>query len=94
MSKSLIPKLEAIKQRYNEVADLIIQPDIFKYISDGDDIMLEKEPLENLAKDGKLNAYKHDGFWKPMDTMRDKHSLTEMWVNNKAPWAKWKLKEN
>ena len=45
--------------------------------------------LENLAKDNKLNAYKHRGFWKPMDTLRDKIDLTTMWQNDQAPWAVW-----
>ncbi len=67
----------------------VCEPEIFDYISDGDDVIFEKAPLENLSKDNKLNAYKHNGFWKPMDTLRDKIDLTDMWQSDKAPWAMW-----
>ena len=67
----------------------VCQPEIFDYIPERDDIIFEKAPLENLSKDNKLNAYKHEGFWKPMDTLRDKLELTDMWQNEKAPWAVW-----
>lgn len=67
----------------------VCQPEIFNYIPDGDDVVFERAPLENLAKDQMLNAYKHRGFWQPMDTMRDKTELTALWQGNKAPWAKW-----
>ena len=53
---------------------------------DGDDVTWEREPLENLAKDGQLSAYRHLGFWHPMDTLRDKNYLEEMWQAGKAPW--------
>ena len=64
----------------------------FDYIEPDSSIkmMWERAPLQNLAKDGQLHAYKHDGFWHPMDMLKDKNDLTEMWVNNKAPWAVWK----
>ena len=55
----------------------------------GKDIIFEQTPLKNLAKDGELYAYKHHGFWKCMDTLRDKNELTDMWLSGKAPWAKW-----
>jgi len=55
----------------------------------GDATIWEKEPLENLAESGMLSAYKHHGFWQPMDTLRDKHVLEELWQANKAPWKKW-----
>ena len=71
----------------------VCQPQVFDYIPNGDDVIFERAPLENLAKDRKLNAYKHDGFWRPMDTLKDKHDLTEMWVKNTAPWAVWLDKE-
>ena len=70
----------------------VCEPEVFDYIPQGDDVIFERAPLENLARDRKLNAYKHDGFWRPMDTLKDKNDLTEMWVNGKAPWATW-LKE-
>lgn len=53
------------------------------------DIIFEQDPLNKLAEDGELYAYKHYGFWKCMDTLRDKNELTEMWISKKAPWAKW-----
>lgn len=68
----------------------VCEPEVFDYISDeSDDITFEKEPLENLAKENQLNAYKHYGFWRPMDTLREKKELTDMWLNNNASWAVW-----
>lgn len=67
----------------------VCQPEVFDYIKDGDKTIFERAPLENLAKDKQLNAYKHRGFWQPMDTLRDKKELTELWETDKAPWAKW-----
>ncbi len=57
-----------------------------KYISTSPDCILEKKPLENLAKDKELSMWKHDDFWQPMDTLRDKILLEEMWLSQKAPW--------
>ncbi|MCJ7508426.1 MAG: glucose-1-phosphate cytidylyltransferase, partial [candidate division Zixibacteria bacterium] len=51
----------------------------------------EKKPLVNLAKKNQLNAYKHDGFWKCMDTQRDKIELEQLWNTDKAPWKIWKI---
>ena len=51
--------------------------------------MLEKAPLENLAKDGQLMAYKHEGFWQCMDTQREKQKLEELWASGHAPWKVW-----
>lgn len=67
---------------------MVMNPEVFDYI-EGDDTIFEKEPLENLAKDGQLMAYYHKGFWKCMDTQRDKKSLEEMWQSNHAPWKIW-----
>lgn len=67
----------------------VCEPDIFNYLKDDVNCIFEKEPLENLANDNELNAYKHSGFWRPMDTLRDKKELTEMWMTGKAPWAIW-----
>ena len=67
----------------------ICEPEVFSYITDGDSTIFEKAPLENLAKDGKMHSYKHTGFWKPMDTLRDNTELNAMWDSGKAPWKKW-----
>ena len=69
--------------------DFVCQPEVFDYIPVGDKIIFEKEPLEGLAKAGELFTYKHDGFWKPMDTQRDKFQLEDMIENNTAPWIRW-----
>jgi glucose-1-phosphate cytidylyltransferase len=66
----------------------VLQPEIFNYIN-GDYTILEKEPLENLANEGQLMAYKHDGFWHPMDTLRDKKHLEELWMTENPPWKVW-----
>jgi glucose-1-phosphate cytidylyltransferase len=66
----------------------VCQPEVIDYLED-DNTTFEKEPLENLAKDSQMMAFKHQGFWKPMDTLRDKHELESMWDNNKAPWKNW-----
>lgn len=63
----------------------VLEPEIFKYIRDAS-IVWEREPLEKLAKDNQLNAYKHSGFWKCMDTLRDKIELEQLWNAGNAPW--------
>lgn len=65
----------------------VCEPSVFNYI-DGDSTIFEKEPLENIAKSGKMFAYKHEGFWKPMDTLRDKIELEESW-QTKPLWKIW-----
>ena len=67
----------------------VCQPEVFNYINGGDKTIFEREPLENLSKHGQLFAFKHHGFWKPMDTLRDKSQLEEMIQENVAPWIKW-----
>lgn len=67
---------------------MVLEPGIFNYI-EGDKTFFEKEPLENLAKDGQLMAFKHSGFWKCMDTLRDKETLEYLCKTNQAPWIKW-----
>lgn len=67
----------------------VCQPELFDYIPEGEDVIFEKEPLETLALKGELFAYRHHGFWKPMDTQRDKIQLEELITNNSAPWIKW-----
>jgi glucose-1-phosphate cytidylyltransferase len=66
----------------------VLEPGVFNYIS-GDSTIWEREPLERLATDGQLSAYKHDGFWAPMDTLRDKQYLEGLWNNEQALWKKW-----
>jgi glucose-1-phosphate cytidylyltransferase len=66
----------------------IFQPEVFNYL-DGDHSILEKEPLEKLAQEGQLQAYKHKGFWYAMDTLRDKNHLEQLWKTEKAPWKLW-----
>jgi glucose-1-phosphate cytidylyltransferase len=67
----------------------VLEPEIFNYIKEGDATIFERSPLESLARDGKLNAFKHSGFWKPMDTLRDRTELEQMWASGTAPWKKW-----
>jgi len=67
----------------------VFEPEIFDYIRGGDSTILEGMPLETLAKEKKLAAFKHNGFWHPMDTLRDKKHLENLWTSNKAPWKKW-----
>ena len=66
----------------------VLSPEVFKYIED-DTTVWEKDPLEKLANSRELMAYKHHGFWQPMDTLRDKKNLQNLWENNKAPWKTW-----
>lgn len=68
---------------------MVLEPKVFEYIENGDSTIFEKEPLENLAKDGELKAYRHTGFWKCMDTLRDKKQLEELWESGNAPWKVW-----
>lgn len=63
----------------------VFEPEVLEYL-DGDDCVLEKSPLERLSQDQQLMAYCHDGFWQPMDTLREKQLLEELWNSNKAPW--------
>ena len=67
----------------------VCQPEVLDYIPDGDQIIFEREPLEGLAKAGELFTYKHEGFWKPMDTQRDKFHLEDLIEKGKAPWIRW-----
>jgi glucose-1-phosphate cytidylyltransferase len=67
----------------------VMEPEVFDYLTDGDATILERKPLENMAKADQLFAYKHHGFWRPMDTLRDKNELNDMWTKGTAPWALW-----
>lgn len=66
----------------------VLEPKAIDYI-DNDESIWEQEPLQKLAQDGQLSAYKHGGFWQPMDTLRDKHYLESLWDDGKAPWKVW-----
>jgi len=66
----------------------VLNPKVLDLI-DGDETLWEKQPLEKLAKNKQLNAYFHSGFWQPMDTLRDKNHLEELWSTGKAPWKSW-----
>ena len=66
----------------------VLEPEIFDYI-DGDPTVWEREPMENLAKEKQLSAYKHDGFWQSMDSLRDKNVLEELWHSGKPEWKNW-----
>lgn len=67
---------------------MVMEPGVFDYI-EGDSTVFEKQPLEQLAKDGQLMVYRHDGFWKCMDTQRDRMQLEQMWNEGNAPWKTW-----
>jgi glucose-1-phosphate cytidylyltransferase len=67
----------------------VMEPKVFDYLKNGDATVLEREPLEQLSADNELGAFKHSGFWKAMDTLKDKTELTSLWMNEKAPWALW-----
>ena len=66
----------------------VLSPRVLDYI-DGDDTLWEQEPLQRLAADGELMAWQHSGFWQPMDTLRDKTYLEELWASGRAPWKTW-----
>jgi glucose-1-phosphate cytidylyltransferase len=66
----------------------VCEPAVFDYL-DGDLTIFEKGPLESIARDNKMFAYKHEGFWKPMDTLRDKIELEESWNSDRSPWKIW-----
>ena len=67
----------------------VFEPEVFDYLQDGDMTILERGPLETLSKEQKLTAFKHNGFWFPMDTLRDKRHLENLWNIKKAPWKVW-----
>ena len=67
----------------------VLEPDAIGYIQEGDRTVWERQPMDNLAKDGQLVAYRHRGFWRPMDTLRDKNELESLWASGKAPWKTW-----
>lgn len=68
---------------------MVVEPEVLDYI-EGDDTFFEKEPLQQLAREGQLMAYKHNGFWQCMDTQRDRGLLEKLWIEDRAPWKLWK----
>lgn len=66
----------------------VLEPKVLEYV-DGDATVWEREPLQGLARDGRLAAYRHEGFWHPMDTLHDKMVLEELWTSAEAPWRVW-----
>ena len=78
------------KEGWINGAFFVLEPGVFDYI-EGDLTQWEKEPLENLAKDGQLMAYRHTSFWQCMDNVRDKRRLDELWQQENPPWKIWNL---
>ena len=66
----------------------VLEPEVLDYI-EGDDTAWEREPLQRLAEEGQLAAYQHEGFWQPMDTLREKNLLNDLWSTGEAPWKVW-----
>lgn len=66
----------------------VLSPKVLDYIKD-DNAIWEREPMQNLAKDGQMSVYFHQGFWQPMDTLREKYLLEKLWDSGKAPWKMW-----
>jgi len=67
----------------------VCESKVFDYIAEGDSTVFEQKPLQKLAKDGEIFTFKHDGFWKPMDTLKDKNDLNKLWDSGKALWKTW-----
>ena len=67
----------------------VCQAKVFDYITEGDETIFEQTPLKTLAKEGEMMTYKHEGFWKPMDSLKDKTDLNKLWDSGKAPWKTW-----
>lgn len=71
------------------VGYFVCEPEVFNYLPNDDTVAFEREPLQKMAADGKMHAYKHNGFWKPMDMLRDMKELNELWNSGRAPWKVW-----
>ena len=67
----------------------VLSPKVLDYITEGDETIWEQTPLKKITEDGQLMAYKYNGFWQPMDTLRDKNYLEDLWQSQKAPWKTW-----
>lgn len=68
---------------------MVMEPEVFRYLSADEDCVLEREPMETLAAEGRLGVYKHEGFWQCMDTQRDRVLLENLWASGDAPWKVW-----
>ena len=68
----------------------VLEPAVMEYIQEGDETIWERSPLSKLAASGNLSAYRHNGFWLPMDTLRDRNELQKLWESGNAPWKIWK----
>ena len=68
---------------------MVCNPGIFDYLPDDPRMMFERKPMDDLVRDGQLHAYKHEGFWQPMDTYQETQHLNQLWAENKAPWKVW-----
>ncbi len=82
------PKSDGDQTAWVNGGFFVCEPKVIDFIS-GDSTVWEKEPMEKLAHDGMLSAFRHQGFWHPMDTLRDKNVLEDMWNKGKAPWKSW-----
>jgi glucose-1-phosphate cytidylyltransferase len=68
---------------------MVCEHRMFDYLPDDPGVMLERQPMEKLVRDGQLNAYQHKGFWQPMDTYQEMQHLNDLWTSGKAPWKVW-----
>lgn len=85
--KGFAEKVDNVNARING-GFFVLEPSVIDYIA-GDETLWEREPMERLASDGEMGAFQHAGFWQPMDTLRDKRLLEELWARGDAPWAVW-----
>jgi glucose-1-phosphate cytidylyltransferase len=83
------PKVDTEGSAWVNGGYFVLEPGIFKYLGDDPLITWEQEPMQRLAADGQLAAWRHNGFWQPMDTLRDKMVLEDLWKSGTAPWKKW-----
>jgi len=82
------PKGDGLESAWINGGFFVVDPEAIDFI-DNDSVVWEREPLEHIARQGKLSAYKHDGFWQSMDTLRDKHVLEDLWKSGNPPWKIW-----
>lgn len=87
--RSFQEKPRAASSAWINAGFFVLEPQIFDYITEGDKTVWERTPLMGLARDGELKAYRHSGFWHPMDMLKDKIELNEMWNAGRAPWKVW-----
>ena len=85
---SFLEKPDVVRNCIN-AGYFVCEKEVFDYIREGDATIFERTPLENIAREGKMHAFKHTGFWKPMDTLRDSIELNDMWEKGIAPWKVW-----